>query len=135
LLVWYKREFEWEEVNTLWEALWTDYYSSQYHLFLALAVLSDNERIMKQNLRRFDEVLKYMNDLSGRMKLHDLLVRSELLFLRFRRMVDLIDRETTNSTSSSDSQQMKINPDLRQLLSRKIVVQKEEVRPEGVGGG
>ncbi|KAM9893455.1 hypothetical protein OXX69_011248, partial [Metschnikowia pulcherrima] len=114
---------------------WTDYYSSQYHLFLALAVLSDNERIMKQNLRRFDEVLKYMNDLSGRMKLHDLLVRSELLFLRFRRMVDLIDRETTNSTSSSDSQQMKINPDLRQLLSRKIVVQKEEVRPEGVGGG
>ena len=135
LLVWYKREFEWEEVNTLWEALWTDYYSSQYHLFLALAVLSDNERIMKQNLRRFDEVLKYMNDLLGRMKLHDLLVRSELLFLRFRRMVDLIDRETTNSTSSSDSQQMKINPDLRQLLSRKIVVRKEEVRPEGVGGG
>ncbi|GEQ67331.1 hypothetical protein JCM33374_g995 [Metschnikowia sp. JCM 33374] len=135
LLVWYKREFEWEQVNTLWEVLWTDLYSSQYHLFLALAVLSDNERIMKQNLRRFDEVLKYMNDLSGRLKLHDLLVRAELLFLRFRRMVDLIDRETTSSKGSDNEQEMRINPDLRQLLSRKMVVQKETERPEGAGGG
>ncbi|OBA20579.1 GTPase-activating protein GYP7 [Metschnikowia bicuspidata var. bicuspidata NRRL YB-4993] len=135
LLVWYKREFEWEDVNTLWEVFWTDMYSSQYQLFLALAVLSDNERIMKQNLQRFDEVLKYMNDLLGRMNLHDLLVRAELLFLRFRRMVDLIDRETGNPESFESTQVVKINPDLRQLLSRKTVVQKEVERPEGTGGG
>lgn len=135
LLVWFKREFDWASVNNLWEVLWTDYYSSQYHLFLALAVLSDNERIIKQNLRRFDEVLKYMNELLGRMNLHDLLVRAELLFLRFRRMVDLIDRENTLKRQDGELYEMQVNPDLRQLLLRTIVIQKEEERPEGVGGG
>lgn len=132
LLVWFKREFDWASVNTLWEVLWTDYYLSQFHLFVALAVLSDNERIMVQNLRRFDEVLKYMNDLLGRLKLRDLLVRAELLFLRFRRMVDLIDRDYAQEPSES---RPKVNPDLRELLSRKLVIQKEGPRPEGAGGG
>lgn len=135
LLVWYKREFEWEQVNTLWEVLWTDFYSSQYHLFVALAVLSDNERIIIQNLLRFDEVLKYMNDLLGKMNLHDLLVRAELLFLRFRRMVDLIDRENLIKMQQGELYEAQVNPDLRELLSKKMVVQKEVERPEGVGGG
>lgn len=135
LLVWYKREFEWEQVNTLWEVLWTDYYTSQYHLFVALAVLSDNERIIIQNLLRFDEVLKYMNDLLGKMNLHDLLVRAELLFLRFRRMIDLIDRENLLKRQQGELYEAQVNPDLRELLSRKMVIQKEVERPEGVGGG
>lgn len=135
LLVWYKREFEWEQVNTLWEVLWTDFYSSQYHLFVALAVLSDNERIIIQNLLRFDEVLKYMNDLLGKMNLHDLLVRAELLFLRFRRMVDLIDRENLIKMQQGELYEAQVNPDLRELLSKKLVLQKEVERPEGVGGG
>ncbi|CAH6719351.1 GTPase-activating protein Gyp7p [[Candida] jaroonii] len=130
LLVWFKREFEWDDVLRLWEVLFTDYYSSQHHLFFALSVLSDNERIITQNLRRFDEVLKYMNDLSMRMNLNKLLVRSELLFLRFRRMIDIIDRE-----NNSKSDKNEISPDLRQLLSRELVIQKEVERPEGVGGG
>lgn len=133
LLVWFKREFDWENVNTLWEVLWTDYFSSQYHLFVALAVLSDNQRIIIQNLQRFDEVLKYMNDLLGKLNLHDLLVRAELLFLRFRRMIDLIDRK--NMSKTEDLYEVRVNPDLRQLLSKEVVVQKEVERPEGVGGG
>lgn len=131
LLVWFKREFEWDETNTLWEMLWTDFYSSQYHLFIALAVLSDNERIIRQNLSRFDEVLKFMNDLLGNMKLQDLLIRAELLFLRFRRMIDLIDRENTNPSK----EKVQINPDLRQLLSRKMVIQKESERTDDSSWG
>lgn len=135
LLVWYKREFEWDQVLVLWEVLWTDYHSSQYHLFFALAVLSDNERIIKQNLLRFDEVLKYMNDLLGNMKLQDLLVRAELLFLRFRRMVGLIDRDNLLKRLQGELYEAQINPDLRALLSKKLVIQKELERPEGAGGG
>lgn len=130
LLVWFKREFEWDDVLRLWEILWTDLYSGQYHLFFALAVLSDNERIIIQNLRRFDEVLKYMNDLSMNMNLDNLLVRSELLFLRFRRMVEIVDRE-----SERRAEHIKVSPDLRGLLSKEPVIQKEVERPEGVGGG
>lgn len=145
LLVWYKREFEWDQVMRLWEILWTDYYSGQYHLFFATAVLSDNERIIKQNLTRFDEVLKYMNDLSMKMNLNDLLIRAELLFLRFRRMIDIIDRENSSRRltqdvyepqgSDSNTNIIKVSPDLRELLSKKFVEQKEGERPEGVGGG
>ena len=46
----------------------------------ALSILSDNERIIIQNLKQFDEVLKYMNDLSMKLHLNPLLIRSELLF-------------------------------------------------------
>ncbi|EGV65685.1 GTPase activating protein [Yamadazyma tenuis] len=130
LLVWYKREFEFDQVLRLWEILLTDYYSSQYHLFFAAGVLSDNERIIIQNLRRFDEVLKYMNDLSNHMNLNNLLIRSELLFLKFRRMIDIINRENLYK-----SERTIVSPDLLQLLSRDIVVEKEGPRPVGAGGG
>lgn len=137
LLVWFKRELDWEDVMKLWEILWTDVYSGQYLLFIALAVLSDNERIIRQNLTRFDEVLKYMNDLSMNLNLDHILIRSELLFLRFRRMIDIIDRENSikNPSSTSSGDKIKISPELRGLLSRDFVVQKEVERPEGVGGG
>lgn len=138
LLVWYKRELEWNQVNCLWEVLWTDYYSSQYYLFIALAILSDNERIIIQNLRRFDEVLKYMNDLSMKINLNSILIRSELLFMKFKRMVDIIDRENTLKKLNNvydDPNIIEVDPDLRLLLSKEIIIQKEVERPEGVGGG
>lgn len=135
LLVWYKREFEWDDVNMLWEVFWTDYYSSQYHLFFALAILSSQERSIMTYLNRFDEVLKFMNDLLGTMKLRDLLVRTELIFLRFRRMIDLIDRENAAKRAMGELYEVNVHPDLRELLLRKLIIQKEVERPEGVGGG
>ena len=135
LLVWFKRELEWDDVNTLWEVFWTDYHLSQYHLFFALAILSSQENSIKNYLNRFDEVLKYMNELLGNMKLHDLLVRTELLFLRFRRMVDLIDRENSVKRARGEVYEVRVHPDLRELLLRKLVLQKEVERPEGSGGG
>ena len=59
LLVWYKREFQWADVLRLWESLWTDYYSSQFHLFIALAILEKHRDPIMNHLKHFDEVLKY----------------------------------------------------------------------------
>ncbi|KAL8866113.1 MAG: hypothetical protein Q9174_006486, partial [Haloplaca sp. 1 TL-2023] len=59
LLVWYKREFEWTDVLRLWEGLWTDYMSSNFHLFIALAILEKHREVIMEHLRGFDEVLKY----------------------------------------------------------------------------
>lgn len=136
LLVWFKREFEWDDVLRLWEILYTNYYSSQFHLFIALAVLSDNERIIVQNLEQFDEVLKYMNDLSMKMHLDPLLIRGELLFLRFKRMIDIIDRENAVARATGKFENVvNVDHDLRQLMSKEPIIQKETERPEGVGGG
>lgn len=59
LLVWYKREFPWMDVLHLWEVLWTDYLSSGFHLFIALAILEKHRSVIMDHLKHFDEVLKY----------------------------------------------------------------------------
>ena len=59
LLVWYKREFEWPDVLRLWESLWTDWLSSSFHIFIALAILEKHRDVIIMHLKHFDEVLKY----------------------------------------------------------------------------
>ena len=63
LLVWYKREFEWADVLRLWETLWTDYLTSNFHLFIALAILEKHRDVIMDHLKHFDEVLKYSKSL------------------------------------------------------------------------
>ncbi|KAF1990159.1 GTPase-activating protein GYP7 [Aulographum hederae CBS 113979] len=115
LLVWYKREFEWNNVLHLWEVLWTDYLSSNFHLFVALAILERHRDVIMEHLRGFDEVLKYVNELSNTIDLQTTLIRAEALFRRFQRTVEAIDkkgnfpapnlrqRKPISATSSSDS--------------------------------
>jgi len=59
LLIWYKREFEWVDILRLWETLWTDYLSSSFHLFIALAILEKHRDVIMDHLKHFDEILKY----------------------------------------------------------------------------
>jgi len=93
LLVWYKREFDWPDVLRLWESLWTDYYSSNFHIFIALAILEKHRDVIMAHLQHFDEVLKYVNELSGTMDLESTLVRAESLFRRFQRTVETVDKK------------------------------------------
>ncbi|KAI3406598.2 GYP7 [Candida oxycetoniae] len=87
LLVWFKREFDWEQTCNLWEVFWCS--ESQPQLFFALAIISANESGLKQ-LTKMEEVLKYFNDLSGRHSdLQSLLVRAEFLFIKFKRMMSI----------------------------------------------
>lgn len=94
LLVWYKREFSWPDVLRLWEGLWTDYMSSQFHLFIAVAILEKHRDVIMEHLKQFDEVLKYVNELSGTIELKETLVRAEGLYKRFERTVGVVDRQT-----------------------------------------
>ena len=93
LLVWYKREFAWADVLRLWEGLWTDHLSRHFHLFVACAILETHRDVILAHLKHFDEVLKYVNELSNTIDLEATLVRAESLFRRFRRTVEAIDRQ------------------------------------------
>ncbi|GAB1314975.1 GTPase activating protein [Madurella fahalii] len=93
LLVWYKREFGWMDVLHLWEVLWTDYLSSNFHLFVALAILEKHRDVIMAHLKHFDEVLKYVNELSCTIDLDSTLIRAEALFKRFQRLVDAVDKK------------------------------------------
>ncbi|KAF2156278.1 RabGAP/TBC [Myriangium duriaei CBS 260.36] len=115
LLVWYKREFEWNDVLRLWESLWTDYLSSNFHLFIAMAILEKHRNVIMDHLKGFDEVLKYVNELSNTIDLESTLVRAEALFRRFQRMVEAIDKKNNfpaapNQRKSSTSQPSSSSP-------------------------
>ncbi|RYP12659.1 hypothetical protein DL767_011194 [Monosporascus sp. MG133] len=160
LLVWYKREFLWMDVLHLWEVLWTDYLSSSFHLFIALAILEKHRDVIMTHLQHFDEILKY--------DLDSTLIRAETLFRRFQRLVEAIDKkqnfpaprarsDSTTTTPSNPSpsspgpsQQQKkdtgkaataeeqpkkdISPELRKLLSRDVeVLPRKVVRKKGDG--
>ncbi|QPC78534.1 hypothetical protein HYE68_009286 [Fusarium pseudograminearum] len=112
ILVWYKREFEWLDVLRLWEGLWTDYMSANFHLFIALAILERHRDVIMEHLQHFDEVLKYINELSTTIDLEATLIRAESLFKRFQRLVDAVDKKQNfpaprfnpkNSSGSSES--------------------------------
>lgn len=92
LLVWYKREFEWSDTLRLWEVMWTDYLSSGFHLFVALAILEKHRDVIMDHLKHFDEVLKYVNELSNTIDLPSTLFNAERLFKRFQRTVEAIDK-------------------------------------------
>ncbi|KAF1353122.1 rab-GTPase-TBC domain-containing protein [Delphinella strobiligena] len=101
LLVWYKREFEWLDVLRLWEGLWTDFLSSNFHLFIAVAILEKHRNVIMEHLKGFDEVLKYVNELSGTIDLQSTLTRAEALFRRFQRTVEAVDRKDNFPTPSN----------------------------------
>ncbi|KAL4967387.1 GTPase-activating protein GYP7 [Aspergillus stella-maris] len=104
LLVWYKREFEWAGVLRLWETLWSDYLSSNFHLFIALAILEKHRDVIMEHLKHFDEVLKYINELSNTMDLLPILTRAEALFHRFGRAVEAIDKKNNFPAPSKQGQ-------------------------------
>ena len=50
MLISFKREFPFEDVLRLWEVLWTNYYTNQFVLFVALAVLESHRDVMLRYL-------------------------------------------------------------------------------------
>ncbi|KAI9898581.1 hypothetical protein N3K66_006941 [Trichothecium roseum] len=157
ILVWYKREFEWADILRLWEGLWTDYMSANFHLFLALAILEKHRDVIMTHLQAFDEVLKYINELSNTMDLESTMMKAEALFRKFQRMVEAVDKKTNfpaprksgsppGASGKQQQQQQKgkkkaeseepkvITPELRGLLSRNIeVLPRDTVAQKGDG--
>ncbi|KAK9430846.1 rab-GTPase-TBC domain-containing protein [Lipomyces doorenjongii] len=161
LLVWFKREFKWVDVLRLWEVLWTDYLSSQFVIFVGLAILDKHKEVIMEHLEHFDEVLKYMNELSKTIDLEDTLTRAEVLFYRFQRTVDAIDRKNKEPSNSASFPTTPLTPHpsmngqaglglpdktlplkpeagkviisdvLRELLSKEIIVVNDTIPMEG----
>lgn len=103
VLIAFKREFPFDDVLRLWEVLWTDYYSNEFTLFVALAVLESHRDVILRYLVEFDEILKYCNELSMTIELDTTLAQAEVLFLSFAQLIADIDRRKAEEVSSSSS--------------------------------
>ena len=132
LLVWFKREFEMEDIMHIWENFWTFYYSSQFQLFFMLAILQKNSQAILQHLNQFDQILKFFNELNGKLDWNDLMVRAELLFKKFEKMMHVMERDLQNVSSSSSSSSTGVLPcqseRLTLLLSKKPIIRHEGQR-------
>jgi len=101
VLIVFKREFPFEDVLRLWEVLWTNYYTEQFVLFVALAVLESHRDVILRYLVEFDEILKYCNELSMTIELDSTVAQAEVLFLSFLQIVADIDRRQAERDSAS----------------------------------
>ncbi|KAK4685912.1 hypothetical protein P7C73_g4226, partial [Tremellales sp. Uapishka_1] len=140
ILIAFKREFKFDNVIKLWEILWTNCYSNQFVLFVALAVLQSHRDVLIRYLTEFDEVLKYANDLSGtvsvffmrplisllthphwQIDLDTTLAQAEVLFLSFKGLVEDLDRENKN---------LELPEGLRRRKEDEAVVKKKTIAPD-----
>lgn len=63
------------DVLRLWETLWTDYLTSNFQLFVAVAILEKHRDVIMDHLKQFDEVLKYSKFHSSRLHLNTNTIR------------------------------------------------------------
>ncbi|THH13431.1 hypothetical protein EW146_g6779 [Bondarzewia mesenterica] len=98
VLITFKREFPFDDVLRLWEVLWTDYYSNDFVLFVALAVLESHREVIIRYL------VEYCNELSMTIELDTTLAQAEVLFLSFAQLVADMDRRRVEASSGSGSE-------------------------------
>ncbi|GAA6050424.1 hypothetical protein JCM3770_004031 [Rhodotorula araucariae] len=88
LLTSFKRELSFDDTVKLWEILYTDHLGTHFHLFVALAILEANRDVMIRYLREFDEILKYINELTQTLDVATLLADAETLYYALRAVCD-----------------------------------------------
>lgn len=80
LLIIFKREFKFEEVNCLWEVYWTKNPCPNFQLLLCLAVLLDAKKVIMTSKFGFTEILRHINDMSYDINLEKMLKEAESVF-------------------------------------------------------
>jgi len=82
LLVIFKREFDFYDCMRVWETIWSQKKSDYYQLFIAVVILEQNKTQLLE-LNEFDEILKYINNLSGHIKVEQTLNETEIIYKKF----------------------------------------------------
>lgn len=58
LLIVFKREFHLQDVQLIWETLWSDHYTEHHQLFVCFAMLINAKpKILEENME-FDDILR-----------------------------------------------------------------------------
>ncbi|XP_075241450.1 TBC1 domain family member 17-like isoform X3 [Convolutriloba macropyga] len=86
LLIWFKREFSFCDICSLWEVLWTRLPSPNFHLFICLSMLDlEKSHIMAKDFE-FTEILKHINELQLKMSVTKVLRNAEAIFSQVKQI-------------------------------------------------
>ncbi|XP_060530339.1 TBC1 domain family member 15 isoform X2 [Cylas formicarius] len=91
LLVWFKRELSQDDVMRFWEVLWTGYPCKNFHLLVGVAILQNERKALMSNNYGFTEILKHINELSGKLDIALMLNKAEGIFYQIKEAEHLTD--------------------------------------------
>ncbi|XP_034165904.1 TBC1 domain family member 17 isoform X1 [Pangasianodon hypophthalmus] len=114
LLIWYKREFSFEDILHLWEVLWTRLPCANFHLLMACAILESQRGELIGSNHDFNTILKHINELTMKLDLQMMLREAEGIYLQLVQCKELPAkvREVLGMcvTSSSDEESSESEP-------------------------
>ncbi|KAM4716854.1 TBC1 domain family member 17 [Anableps anableps] len=82
LLIWFKREFSFEDILTLWEVLWTRLPCDNFHLLIACSILESQRGELIGSDHDFNTILKHINELTMKLDLQSVLRDAEAIYLQ-----------------------------------------------------
>ncbi|BFZ25230.1 hypothetical protein BsWGS_28269 [Bradybaena similaris] len=110
ILILFKREFCFPDIQRLWEVLWTDRPCKNFHLIISLAILDSEKLTLMENRFGFTEILKHINDISFSIPLEETLCKAEGIFLQLKEykklpkvVKEILGLVPVTSSSSTDS--------------------------------
>uniref|UniRef100_A0A673N9C5 TBC1 domain family member 15 n=1 Tax=Sinocyclocheilus rhinocerous TaxID=307959 RepID=A0A673N9C5_9TELE len=82
LLIWFKREFSFEDILSLWEVLWTRLPCENFHLLMASSILESQKEELIGSNHDFNSILKHINELTMKLDLQSILCGAEAIYLQ-----------------------------------------------------
>ncbi|XP_066564843.1 TBC1 domain family member 17 isoform X2 [Amia ocellicauda] len=89
LLIWFKREFSFEDILTLWEVMWTGLPCSNFHLLVACGILTSQRVALMGSDYDFNMILKHINDLSMQLDVSYVLCCAEGIYTQLSSSPDV----------------------------------------------
>ncbi|CAF95137.1 unnamed protein product, partial [Tetraodon nigroviridis] len=89
LLIWFKREFSFEDILLLWEVLWTRLPCENFHLLIACSILESQRGELIGSDHDFNTILKHINELTMKLDLQQVLRGAESIYLQLTGCQDL----------------------------------------------
>jgi hypothetical protein len=130
LLVYFKREFAYDDILVLWEAIWAaepeydeqrlmagdissphdETLSRHFEVFIALAMLEQQRDVVVKYLHHFDEILQYMNGLAGQFDVDSLLAEAQVYCLMLRTLVSQQSAQEKDERATGKETAEKVDP-------------------------
>lgn len=89
LLIWFKREFPFEDILLLWEVLWTRLPCENFHLLVACSILESQRGELIGSDHDFNTILKHINELTMKLDVLEVLRGAESIYLQLSQCREL----------------------------------------------
>ncbi|XP_031718027.1 TBC1 domain family member 17 isoform X2 [Anarrhichthys ocellatus] len=89
LLIWFKREFSFEDILIMWEVAWSGLPCDNFHLLIACSILESQRGELIGSDHDFNTILKHINELTMKLDLQSVLRGAEAIYLQLTQCKEL----------------------------------------------